>query len=178
ARQPGDVTLLVHNAGVLTSFDVLASAPEALETDFRTNALGTLGVIKGFVPVLERARGGAAIVNVLSLASLAAVPPMGGYSASKAAAYAITQALRPALRAKRIEVLAALPGPIDTDMVAGIELPKTSPAGVAAALVAGIERGDEEIYPDPMSAQLSALWTTDPKLFERALASGASFTTT
>lgn len=177
AGQAKDVTLLVNNAGVLTSFDVLTATPEALDADFRTNALGTLGVIKGFLPVLERARDGATIVNVLSLASLAAVPPMGGYSASKAAAYAITQALRPTLRAKRIEVLAALPGPIDTDMVKDIALPKASAVDVAAALVAGIERGDDEIYPDPMSQQMSALWTTSPKLLERALASGASFTT-
>jgi NAD(P)-dependent dehydrogenase (short-subunit alcohol dehydrogenase family) len=83
----------------------------------------------------------------------------------------MTVALRPALARKRIDVLAALPGPIDTDMVRDLQLPKTSPADVAHALVAGIVRGDEEIFPDPMSQQLGALWRASPKELERAFAS-------
>jgi short-subunit dehydrogenase len=170
AQLAGDVTLLINNAGVLTSFNVLTASQAELDADFRTNVHGTLAVIKAFLPVLERARDGATIVNVLSLASLASVPPMGGYSASKAAAYSITQALRAELKAKRIDVLAALPGPIDTDMVKGIELPKATTAETATGLLAGIERGDEEIFPDPMSRQMSSLWNTSPKELERAFA--------
>jgi short-subunit dehydrogenase len=83
----------------------------------------------------------------------------------------VTQALRPELKGKRIEVLAALAGPIDTDMVRALQLPKTSPAQVAEALLAGIERGDEEIFPDPMAQQMGALWNQSPKEFERAFAS-------
>jgi NAD(P)-dependent dehydrogenase (short-subunit alcohol dehydrogenase family) len=171
ARQASDLTLLINNAGVLTSYNVLTTTQAELDADFRTNVHGTLAVIKAFLPVLERALGGATIVNVLSLASLASVPPMGGYSASKAAAYSITQALRAELKAKRIDVLAALPGPIDTDMVKQLALPKTSTAETAAGLLAGIERGEEEIFPDPMARQMSALWNTSPKDFERTFAS-------
>jgi NAD(P)-dependent dehydrogenase (short-subunit alcohol dehydrogenase family) len=173
AANANDVTLLVNNAGVCSSFDVLTAAPAELDADVRTNVFGTLAVIRAFAPVLERARGGATIVNVHSLASLAAVPPMGGYSASKAAAYSMTQALRASLKAKRIDVLAALPGPIDTDMTKGLELPKASPADVARELLAGVARGDEEIFPDPMSHELSALWRSSPKDLERALANAA-----
>jgi len=170
ARKAGDVTLLVNNAGVLTSYDVLTASQTELDADFRTNVYGTLAVIKAFVPVLERAPGGAAIVNVLSLASLASVPPMGGYSASKAAAYSITQALRAQLKAKRIDVLAALPGPIDTDMVKALSLPKASAGETALGIAAGIARGDEEIFPDPMAQRMSAVWNTSHKDFERAFA--------
>lgn len=170
AKQAHDVTLLINNAGLLSAFNLLTATPAQLEADFRTNVHGTLSVIKAFVPVLERAPAGAAIVNVLSLTSLASLPSMGGYSASKAAAYSMTQALRPELKAKRIEVLAALPGPIDTDMVKALPLQKTSPAEVAKALLAGVARGDEEIFPDPMSLQLSGLWAKSPKEFERAFA--------
>ena len=171
AKKAGDVTLLLNNAGLLTSFSVLTASQAEFDADFRTNVYGTLAVIKAFVPVLERAPEGATIVNVLSLASLASVPPMGGYSASKAAAYSITQALRAELKAKRIEILAALPGPIDTDMVKGLALPKTSAIETALGVLAGIERGDEEIFPDPMARQMSALWNTSPKNLERAFAS-------
>src|SRR6185295_4192677 len=103
----------------------------------------TLGVIKAFLPVLERAGAarGATIVNVLSLASLASFPALGGYSASKAAAYSMTQALRPELKKKGIDVLAALPGPIDTDMVRDLPMPKSSAADTAKGLLAGIAAG-------------------------------------
>jgi NAD(P)-dependent dehydrogenase (short-subunit alcohol dehydrogenase family) len=170
AQAAGDVTLLINNAGLLTSYGVLTTTEAELEADFRTNVYGTLAVIKAFVPVLERAVGGATIVNVLSLSSLASVPPMGGYSASKAAAYSITQALRAELRARRIEMLAALPGPIDTDMVRALALPKASATDTALGVLAGIERGDEEIFPDPMAREMSAVWNTSHKDLERTFA--------
>ncbi len=171
ARAAQDVTLLVNNAGVSTAFNVLTTSRAAIDNDFGTNVHGMLAMIKAFVPVLERARAGATIVNVLSLASLGSIPMFGGYSASKAAAYSITQALRAELRRRNVSILAALPGPIDTDMVKDFELPKADPASVARDLVAGIERGDEEIFPDAMARQMGALWTKNPKDLERAFAS-------
>jgi len=167
-RTAGDVTLLINNAGALNSFNVLTSSQADLDADFGVQVHGTLGVIRAFLPVLERAAGGATIVNVLSLTSLASFPPLGGYSASKAAAYSMTQALRPELKQKQIEILAVLPGPIDTDMVKDLPMPKTSPADTAKELLAGIARGDEEIFPDPMAQQMGALWNKSHKEFERA----------
>jgi len=171
ARAAGDITLLVNNAGVASAANILTASQAALDTDFGTNVYGTLSVIRRFVPVLASAQGGAAIVNVLSLASLGSFPALGGYSASKAAAYSITQALRAELKGKHIEVLAALPGPIDTDMVKDLPMPKTSPADVAKGILEGVERGDEEIFPDPMAVQMGALWQQSPKAYERAFAS-------
>jgi NAD(P)-dependent dehydrogenase (short-subunit alcohol dehydrogenase family) len=170
-NKAGDVTLLINNAGVATSQNVLTTGAAEIDADFRTNVHGTLSVIKAFLPVLERAPQGATIVNVLSLTSLASFPALGGYSASKAAAYSITQALRPQLRAKHIDILAVLPGPIDTDMVRALEMPKTSPADTARGVLTGVTRGDEEIFPDPMAQQMGALWNKSPKEYERAFAS-------
>ena len=170
AARAHDVTLLVNNAGVCTSYNVLTTTAAELDIDYRTHVHGTLGVVRAFLPALERARGRATVVNVLSLAALANVPTFGGYSASKAAAYSITQALRAELRKKGIDILAALPGPIDTDMVRDFPMPKTSPDDAARSLVAGIERGDEEIFPDPLAQQMAALWNQNPKNLERALA--------
>ncbi len=168
ARRANDVNLLINNAGSLSSFNVLTTSAEKLDADFRTNVHGTLAVIKAFLPVLERAPGGATIVNILSLVSLGSSPSLGGYSASKAAAYSITQSLRPELKARQIDILAALPGPIDTDMVKMLQMPKTSPAETASGVLAGIARGDEEIFPDPMAQQMAALWGKSPKEYERA----------
>jgi NAD(P)-dependent dehydrogenase (short-subunit alcohol dehydrogenase family) len=170
ARKASDVTLLINNAGALNSFNVLTTSQADIDADFRVQVHGTLGVIRAFLPVLERA-GGATIVNVLSLTSLASFPALGGYSASKAAAYSITQALRPELKKKQIEILAALPGPIDTDMVKDLPMPKSSPADTAKGRLAGIARDDEEIFPDPMAQQMGALWNKSHKEYERAFAS-------
>jgi NAD(P)-dependent dehydrogenase (short-subunit alcohol dehydrogenase family) len=171
AKRAGDVTLLINNAGVLTAFDVLRTSQEQFDADFRTNVYGTLDVIKTFLPVLERAPEGATIVNILSLMSLSSFPAVGGYAASKAAAYSITQALRAGLKAKRIDVLAVLPGPIDTDMVRGLPIPKASAEETANEAIAGITRGEEEIFPDPMARQMGALWNKSHKELERAFAS-------
>jgi NAD(P)-dependent dehydrogenase (short-subunit alcohol dehydrogenase family) len=171
AQRAGDVTLLVNNAGVLSGFDVLKASQAEFDAAFRTNVYGTLHVIKTFVPVLERVGGGATIVNVLSLVSLGSFPAMGGYSASKAAAYSITQSLRAGLKPRGIDVLAVLPGPIDTDMVRDIPMPKASAEDTAKGVVAGIARGDEDIFPDPMAQQMGALWNKSHKEYERAFAS-------
>jgi NAD(P)-dependent dehydrogenase (short-subunit alcohol dehydrogenase family) len=171
AKKADDVTLLVNNAGVLTAFNVLTTGQAEIDADYRTNVFGTLGVIRAFVPVLERARGGATILNVLSLVSLAPSPGLGGYSSSKAAAYSMTQAMRPELKKKGIEVLAAMPGLIDTDMVRGLQAPKASAADVAKGIVVGIERGEEDIFPDATAQQLGALWNKSHKEYERTFAS-------
>ncbi|MEO8798682.1 MAG: SDR family oxidoreductase [Polyangiaceae bacterium] len=171
AKTANDVTLLINNAGVMSSYNVLTMSSAEIDADFQTNVHGTLSVIKAFLPVLERARGGAVIVNVLSLTALASIPSMGGYSASKAAAYSLTLALRPELKAKNIDILAVLPGPIDTEMVKAFHMPKTGAGDTAKALLAGIARGDEEIFPDPIAQHMSALWNKNPKDLERAFAS-------
>jgi NAD(P)-dependent dehydrogenase (short-subunit alcohol dehydrogenase family) len=170
AKKANDVTLLVNNAGVLTAFNVLTTGQAEIDADYRTNVFGTLGVIREFLPVLERAKA-STILNVLSLVSLAPSPGLGGYSSSKAAAYSMTQAMRPELKKKGIEILAALPGLIDTDMVRGLQAPKASAADVAKGIVAGIERGEEDIFPDAVAQQLGALWNKSHKEYERTFAS-------
>jgi NAD(P)-dependent dehydrogenase (short-subunit alcohol dehydrogenase family) len=97
---------------------------------------------------------------------------MAGYSASKAAAHSLTQALRPVLGERGITVHGVYPAGIDTDMLSGIDAPKTSPAQVAARLLAGLEAGDEDIFPDPNAEAMASIWWGDPKAVERAL-SGA-----
>jgi NAD(P)-dependent dehydrogenase (short-subunit alcohol dehydrogenase family) len=128
---------------------------------------GTFDVIRAFVPVLER-NGGGAIVNVLSLLSLASTPPMAGYSASKAAAHSLTQALRPVLKTKNITVHGVYPAGIDTDMLAGIDAPKTPAREVAERVLDSVAAEQEDIFPDPNAQAMAATWWSDPKTFERA----------
>jgi NAD(P)-dependent dehydrogenase (short-subunit alcohol dehydrogenase family) len=169
SRQAADATLLINNASTAAFAAPLAAKPDDVRREMAVNYDGLYATIRAFVPVLE-ANGGGHILNVLSLLSLASTPPMTGYAASKAAAHSLTQALRPALAHRRIHVHGAYPGGIDTDMLAGIDAPKTPPAEVAAGILDGLEAGEEDIFPDSNARAMAETWSTDPKAFERALA--------
>jgi len=165
ANRAADVTLLFNNAGVIGSQNLLKSERPSLELDFATNFYGVLDVTRAFLPAIERGRGG--IVNLLTLLSYASMPALGGYSAAKAAALSLTQALRAELRPRSVAVFGVFPGAVDTDMLRGFEMPKTKPDAVASAILDGVGRGEEDIYPDPMSRELAAKYALDPKSLER-----------
>lgn len=165
AEQAGDVDLLLNNAGTLHSYDLLTASPEALATDFDTNFFGLLHMARSFAPVLEANQG--AMVNVLTLVSVASMPGIGGYSASKAAAWSLTQALRAQLGARGVFVHGVYPGAVDTDMIRDFEMPKATPASVADAILEGVASGQEDIAPDPMSRAIWATFLQDPKAVER-----------
>ena len=169
ARHASDATLLINNASTAEFAGPLDGAPDAIGREMAVNYHGTYAAIRAFVPVLE-ANGGGHIVNVLSLLSLASSPPMTGYSASKAAAHSLTQALRPVLADRGITVHGVYPAGIDTDMVAGIDTPKPPPARGAAGLLDGLARDEDDIFPDPTSQAMATMWWSDPKAFERAFA--------
>jgi NAD(P)-dependent dehydrogenase (short-subunit alcohol dehydrogenase family) len=146
--------ILVNNAGV--------SVPDALndrsafERHLAVNLYGTLDVTQAALSLLTRSRG--AVVNVVLVGAVAAIPVLPASSISKAAALSLTQSLRALLAGKGVSVYAVLPGPIDTDMVRELDIPKTPPEDVACAVLDGIERGEEEIFPDPMSQLLAEGW--------------------
>jgi NAD(P)-dependent dehydrogenase (short-subunit alcohol dehydrogenase family) len=148
--------VLINNAGVSVPDDLSDRA--AFEQHLAVNLFGTWGVTEAFLPSLSRSRG--AVVNVVSLGALAAVPILPAYSASKAAAFSLTQSLRALLAQRGVMVHAVLPGPIDTDMVRDLPIPKTAPESVAQRLFDGVENGDEDIFPDPMSAMMAEAWRT------------------
>ncbi len=164
-----DVDVLINNAGVASVAPVVAGEFDLLKHDMNVNYFGTLNVIRAFIPVLEN-KDYAAIANVISIIGLASFASVGGYSASKAALYSATQAMRTELKAKNILVQGIFPGPIDTDMARDIDMPKTSARVAAENIVNGIAAGLEDIFPDPMSSELSELWAKDPKGLERQLA--------
>jgi NAD(P)-dependent dehydrogenase (short-subunit alcohol dehydrogenase family) len=86
------------------------------------------------------------------------LPLTPAYSASKAAAFSLTQSLRALLAGQGVRVHAVLTGPVDTDMTRSLDIPKASPASVARAIFDGVENGEEDIFPDPMSALLADGW--------------------
>ena len=121
------------------------------------------------MPLLKRSKG--AIVNDLSLAALAAVPVLSAYSISKAAAFNMTQSLRAFLAGEGVTVHNVFLGPIDTDMTRGLEMPKTSPESAAQGIFDGLEKGEEDIFPDAGSQPVAEGWRTGiAKVLERQFA--------
>ena len=146
--------ILINNAGVDLRDDLNDRA--GLERHLAVNLFGTWGVTQAFLPLLARSQG--AMVNVLSLAALAAVPFSPAYSVSKAAAFSLTQSLRSLWVGRGVRVHGVLAGPVDTDMTRSLDIPKTSPQAVARAIFDGVEKGDEDIFPDAMSASIADGW--------------------
>jgi len=146
--------ILINNAGVSRPDDLGSRA--AFEQHFDVNVYGPLMVTQALLPSLTQSRG--RIVNVVSIGAFAAVPVLPAYSASKAAAFSVTQSLRALLAGQGVSVHAVLPGPIDTDMIRDLPIPKASPESVAQAIFDGVENGDEEIFPDPLSQMQAESW--------------------
>ena len=159
--------ILINNAGVDHPDNLNDSA--GIEQHLAVNLFGTHRVTEAFLPLLVRSQG--TIVNVLSLASLASVPFSPAYSISKAAAFSMTQSYRALWAASGVGVHAVFPGPVDTDMARSLDIPKASPESVARAILDGVERGDEDIFPDPMSAGVANGWRNGAdKALERQFA--------
>ena len=124
---------------------------------------------RAFLPLLKRSKG--AIVNNLSLVALAALPVIPAYSISKAAAFNMTQSLRALLAGQGVTVHAVVFGPIDTDMNRGFNIPKASPESAARGIFDGLEKGEEDIFPDPASQSIAEGWRTGVvKALERQFA--------
>jgi len=167
ADRVGSLDVLVNNAG-LALFDGLGDRA-TLERHLAVNLFGTYAVTEAFLPQLTSARG--TIVNNLSLNALAPLPVLAAYSVSKAAAFSLTQSLRASLAERGVRVHAVLTGPVDTDMVRALDIPKASPQSVARAIFDAVDRGEEDIFPDPLSQSLADGWRNGAaKAFERQLA--------
>jgi NAD(P)-dependent dehydrogenase (short-subunit alcohol dehydrogenase family) len=164
AEQVESLDILINNAGIWLYDDLSDRA--MLKRHLAVNLFGTWAVTQAFLPLLTRSRG--VIINNVSLMALAALPLTPAYSVSKAAAFSLTQSLRALLAGRGVTVHAVLTGPVDTDMTRGFDIPKASPQSVARAILDGMEQGEEDIFPDPMSASLAAGWRDGVvKAFER-----------
>ncbi len=151
-----DLDVLINNAGIALYDDM--SSVDAIERHLKVNLFGAFQVTRTFLPLLKRSKG--AIVNNLSMVSLAALPVIPAYSISKAAAFNMTQSLRALLAGEGVTVHAVVLGPVDTDMNRGFDIPKASPESAAAGIFDGLEKGEEDIFPDPASLSIAEAWRT------------------
>jgi NAD(P)-dependent dehydrogenase (short-subunit alcohol dehydrogenase family) len=153
-KRVGSLDVLINNAGIALYDDL--SNLDAIGQHFAVNLFGMFNVTRAFLPLLKRSKG--AIVNNLSMVALAALPIIPAHSISKAAAFNMTQSLRALLAGQGVTVHGVVLGPIDTDMNRGFDIPKASPESAAQGIFNGLEKGEDDIFPDPASHSIAADW--------------------
>ncbi len=167
AAQAQDVQVLVNNAGVAGySGFIYHHDQDAAHREMETNYFGPLNVSRAFADAIV-ANGNGAVATVISVGGLSNFPPAATYSASKAAAHSLTQGMRAELVPQGVLVFGVYPGPIDTDMAAGIDMDKESPANVAARVFDGMESGVEDITTDAFADEFVRNVKADAKAVEK-----------
>ncbi|WP_226100565.1 SDR family oxidoreductase [Dickeya oryzae] len=166
AKELDDVNILVNNAGIGGSGAVLApSSIDLLRSQFETNAVGPLRMTQAFAPILA-AHSGSAIINVISVLSWATLPGItGSYSASKAAAWALSNAMRQELKAQGTDVLSLHVAFMDTDMARGVPGDKASPDDIARMSIVALENGESELLADEVTKGVHAGLTAKPPMY-------------
>ena len=165
AKKYTDVNLLINNAGISLWKDFLApESVHAARSEMETNYFGPLELSRAFAATLAR-NGGGAIINMLSVVSWVAVPSGGTYSASKAAAWSLTNGLRTALKERGTQVIGVHVGPVDTDMTSQLDFPKVKPADVVRQALAALDAGRPEVLVDDMTRQVKAGLSVEPGIY-------------
>lgn len=153
-QRASDVTLVINNAGIAQPGGFLATDSDAVTRRiFETNVFGVLAMSKAFAPVLK-ANGGGALLNVLSVASWVNGGELAAYSASKSAAWSLTNALRHELAAQHTQVLGLHMAYVDTDLTRGFEVPKSSAEDIVQRALDGLEEGADEVLADVLTQQV------------------------
>ena len=154
AALASDVTLVINNAGIAQPGGFLAADSEDVARRlFETNFFAMLRMCKSFAPILGR-NGGGALLNVLSVASWVNGGELAAYSASKSAAWSLTNALRSELAAQKTQVLALHMAYVDTDLTRGFDVPKSSPLEIVWRALDGLESGLHEVLADELTQQV------------------------
>ena len=169
ANEAADTDILINNAGVAAFASALHGEAELAQRDMNTNYFGTMHMMRAFAPKLS-GKGQAAIANVASIAAFVNFPMLGGYSASKAALYSLTQAARIELASEGISVHSINPGPIDTDMAKDLDMDKASASDTAEAILDGLEANEADIFPDAAGRQMFDVWNNNYRDLEKMVA--------
>jgi NAD(P)-dependent dehydrogenase (short-subunit alcohol dehydrogenase family) len=164
----GDVQIIINNAGIATPQPALGGDLAAMRNEFDVNFFGPLNVARAFAPVLA-ANGGGAILNSLSAVSWVSFPGFPAYSASKAAAWSLTDALRLELAEQGTQVVGLHMGPVDTEMGAQFPLDRVSTDQVVNAALDGIQGGVHEVLADDLSSTIKSTLTADPGRYSTIL---------
>jgi NAD(P)-dependent dehydrogenase (short-subunit alcohol dehydrogenase family) len=172
AEQASDLTVLINNAGISTYTNLVEGDMDRIRQEIETNYFGPLNTIRAFAPILGE-NGGGAILNMLSAMSWTNFDGATAYGAAKAAAWNLTNGARLELTKQGTLVTGLHVGAVDTDMMAGWDIPKADPVEVVRQALDGLEAGQLEVLADQDSINLKAALSQDPTvLYPQAVTVG------
>ncbi|MGO1290517.1 MAG: SDR family NAD(P)-dependent oxidoreductase [Brevibacterium linens] len=134
AHAVGHADIVINNAGFSSFARLIDGEMSDISREMEVNYFGTLRMIRAFAPTM-RNRGGGAFLNVSSVMAWLGYEHSNSYGASKAANWAMSNGLREELAGTGIQVTSVLLGSTDTDMMAGIDVPKNRPEELAATVL-------------------------------------------
>ena len=163
ANELTDVNLVVNNAGIGRPGLPLQASLDDARAELETNYLSVIRSTQAFAPVLA-ANGGGAFINILSALSWITVPFLATYSPSKAAAWSFTNAARMQLRRQDTDVVGVHVNFVDTDLTAGLDIPKVAPSEVAKSALDALEAGQPEALVDDFTRAVKNALSDDHNL--------------
>jgi len=160
-----EVDLIVSNAGVSCYRPVLAEGgEEEFARAMEVNYLGPMRLIRAYADSVRRPDAGVVFVVSVGAVALSRSSPI--YSASKAACLMMALAVREELRESGAHVTVVLPGFVDTEISASLQMPKARAADVADRVLDGWSAGERTVWPDRFAEVVRANVGPD---FERLL---------
>ena len=188
AEEWGGLDVLVNNAGVAGGGRVDVATMAEWEWIVSVNLFGVVRGTRTFVPMLKQQRSGH-VVNVASLAGLVHPAGMGSYNAVKAGVVAFTETIGHELASWGIRASVVCPSYFRTNLMASlqgadtalatvmgrlVDESPTSADDVAAAVLDGLERGEELILPDPAARRAWALKQQDRAAYDAVMRAQAA----
>ena len=172
-RFGAEVDILINNADYFRPGGLVEGSDGSISrAAFETNCLGMMRLAAAFGPIMqaraaETGRAAAAFVNIISAWCLACPPEYAAYAATQAALRSLSHGLRAQLRPSGLKVVDVLTGPIDDEWRQTIRPPKVAPAALAAAVVAALREGREEVVVGEIAKEIHAKWAEDPRLLRQ-----------
>jgi 3-oxoacyl-[acyl-carrier protein] reductase len=134
-RGLGVPTVLVNNAGIVRRARLEEMSEEDWDAVIDVNLKGTFLVTGAFLPAMRAHRRGR-VVNVASISATLGTAGQTAYNAAKWGVLGLTKSLALELRGSGVQVMAVLPGAVDTAMLVGSGFaPQMTPEDVARTLV-------------------------------------------
>ena len=179
----GGLDVLVNNAGVAGGGRLDVATLDEWRWITEINLFGAVRGTRTFVPMLKRQRSGH-VVNVASLAGLVHPAGMASYNAVKAAVVALTETTGHELAAYGVKASVVCPSYFRTNLLSSMHGEDVALAGViahlvesspltaddiAAAVIEGVDRGDELIVPDQPARDAWALKQGDRAAYDAVM---------
>jgi NAD(P)-dependent dehydrogenase (short-subunit alcohol dehydrogenase family) len=184
----GGLDMLVNNAGVAGGGRLDVATMDEWEWITNINLFGVVRGTRTFVPLFKRQRSGH-LVNIASLAGLVHPAGMASYNAVKAAVVALTDTTGHELAGYGVRASVVCPSYFRTNLMSSLRgadeelsgvvahLVRSSPItadDIAAAVLEGLDRGDELIVPDQPARDAYALKQADRAAYDAVMRAQAA----